>query len=86
VLTHLVFRLDGRRYFAKVDRSVEPWMWRVSVDGGPRNPVFPASTDDNDPVELRRRLAQAALRDPPQPTTPPSLRRRRGRPTRPKRG
>jgi len=86
VLTHLFFTFDGRRYFAKVDRSSEPWMWCVSVDGGPRYPAFAACVDDDDTAELRQRLAQAAHRDPPQPSNPPSLRRMRGRPPRPRKG
>jgi len=86
VLTHLLFTLDGQRYFAKVDRSVELGMWCVSVDGGPRHPAFPPRSDDDDTAEFRRRLAQAAHRDAPHPSSPPSVRRLRGRPPRPSKG
>jgi hypothetical protein len=84
VLTHLFFTFDGRRYFAKVDRSVDPRMWCVSVDGGPRFEAFAAGVGDEDTAELRQRLAQAAHRDPPPPSSPPSLRRLPGRPPRPR--
>jgi hypothetical protein len=69
VLTHLSFELYGHRYYAKVDRSTEPWRWRVSVDGGPRHEAFPPRADDEDTESFRRRLA-AACGEGPEPGSP----------------
>ena len=64
MLTHLAFTLDGHRYYAVVDQASTPWMWRVSVDGGPRYSVFPASQNDQDTEEFRRLLIRAAASAP----------------------
>ena len=78
MLTHLAFSLDGHRYYAVVDQSSKPWMWRVSLDGGPRYGVFPASLNDQDTEEFRRLLVRAVA-SAPKESSETRARRTKGR-------